>query len=100
MSLPVIVGNGDSASLLADVDTTASVCDAAPLRTGVVACAGSTKCLVGVASRAKVNQAVRSLAVIFGRSAVSLEQVSYCNSPRSRTNIRHLSSSSPQRTWR
>lgn len=100
MSLPIIIGDGDSASLLAGVDTTTSVCDVAPLRTGIVACAGSTRCLVGIASRAKVNQTVRSLAMIFRRSAVSLEQVSYCNNPRSKINIRHLSSSNPQRTWR
>jgi hypothetical protein len=74
-SLPVIVGDSDCSSLLADVNPTTSVCDITLLRASIIACAGSTGCLVGIASRAEVNQAVGSLTMVLCSSAVSLSPI-------------------------
>lgn len=67
----VVVGDGNGSSLATGVDTGTAVSDVALLRASIIASAGSSRGLVGVAARTKVEQAVRSIAVIPGVSTVS-----------------------------
>lgn len=57
--LPIVISNGDSSWLLANIDALAAVRDIALLRTSIVAGRGATRSLVGIASRAEINQAIR-----------------------------------------
>lgn len=68
----IVVGNGHSSRLQAIVDTSTTVPDTALLRTRVVASAGSGRSLVGVTTRAKVEETVRSVAVRRSISTISL----------------------------
>ena len=98
-SSPIVVGDGDCSSLFADVNTTTSVWDTTLLRASIVACAGSTWCLVGIASRAEVNQAVGSLTMVLCSSAVSLSSINDRKYKKFEADIQHQSSSILQHTW-
>ena len=69
----IIVGDSNSASLLASVNTTSSVRNIALLRASIIASASTTRSLVGVASWAKIDETVRSTAVVLGCPTVSLK---------------------------
>ena len=75
-SLPVVVGDGNSSCLLASVDALAAVWDIALLRTSVIAGAGTSGRLVGIAGWAEINQAVRGLTMVLRRSTVALYIIS------------------------
>jgi hypothetical protein len=68
----IIVCNSNGASLLASVNTSTSICYIALLWASIIASAGTTRGLVGVTSRAVVDETVGCAAVIFRSTTVSL----------------------------
>lgn len=97
----IIVSDGNGSGLAARINTSPTVGDTALLRTGIVACAGSSRGLVGIAGRAKIEQAVRSIAVVWGVSTVSLWSSEHSsNKMDAQLNIQRQSSSSLRHTWR
>jgi hypothetical protein len=72
----VIVGDGNGLWLQALADTQATVLDASKLTTGVVASGGSIRGLVGIATWAVLELAVRSGTVFGADTAVSLNNMS------------------------
>jgi hypothetical protein len=68
----VVVSDSDSSRSLTSVDTLASICYVALLRTSVVACACTSWGLVGIAGRAEVDKTVRSSTMVLGGTTVSL----------------------------
>ena len=68
----IIVSDGNSSGLAAGVNTSTAVLNVALLGTSIVASAGSSRSLVGVATRTEVEQAIRSVAVFLSVSTVSL----------------------------
>jgi hypothetical protein len=68
----VIVGDGDSSRSLTGVDTLTSICYIALLRTSIIAGAGASWGLVGIAGRAEIDKTVRSSTMVLGSTTVAL----------------------------
>lgn len=73
----IVIGDGDRSWLAASVDTSTTIRDATLLRTGIVASTSSSGGFVGVTAGAKVEEAVRSVAVLCSISTVSLVSNKY-----------------------
>lgn len=97
----VIISNSNGSSFAACIDTSTAIGDTALLRTGIVTGGGSSRGLVGIAAGTKFEQAVRSVAVVWGVSTVSLCSSEHTSNDKDlQLDIQHQSSRSLQHTWR
>ena len=67
----IIESNGNSAGVVADVDTLTTIGNASELRASIVTGACSSRGFVGIAARTKIEQAVWCLAMLFSGTAIS-----------------------------
>lgn len=69
----VIISDGDSVGFVTSINTSSTILNISKLGTRIVASGGSIRSLISVTSGAEVDQAVRSHAMVFSSTAVSLE---------------------------